>query len=335
MNAKFQNVSEDCFQSLPLEIRISIVQYLSTADFFNLRLSSKAMAVLFEIQQFWKTRFSRHGKLGYLSYLEEEDYQDWRLLYRYIRSDFVWPILLDDWRLQWLKNENIRDRYIMIEDASCVPTDSSIELEGLYGSLKWDTIPAPCANEVRRRRERLWSSPFDTALLQHSHIKSPPVSRFSGSQCGRCGQPGFLTKTQIVSVSDLYPISKIAVYVLVEDEDTFISGFDLIHRSGIPDTQFGYKIPGKQIILDLHGHALNGFQLGTSFLAIHAIRPITEEERVPTMKVGDQYWAGNQRHRILKSTQAASNSRIMAISGDFQVGSRPQSNSESKFILDE
>jgi len=41
------------------------------------------MALLFKSQQFWKTRFSLRGKRGYLSFLAEEDYQDWRL-YRYI-----------------------------------------------------------------------------------------------------------------------------------------------------------------------------------------------------------------------------------------------------------
>jgi hypothetical protein len=300
-----QKESQDCFQILPLEIRFNIAQYIPTPDFFSLRLSSKAMVTLFESPQFWRTRFSLDGKQGYFSYLEAENFQDWRLLYRYTQSSkFELPLILNDWKRQWLVNENLRDRYMMFEDPNCSLTYSSLplEVEAPDGSFRWEIIKPHC---MVRKREHLQ---FD----DYSHIISLPKSKFGALQCGRCGQQGCFTKTHTIRVS--YPILKIAVSVLVEGRRTYICGFDLIHGSNITDTQFGYRIPGKQVTLNLHGQILQGFQVARSGLAIIAIRPLTV-----TGEDGFYSWIGDPRYGVKKSVCLGLNEDIAAILGDFQV----------------
>lgn len=302
-----QKESQDCFQVLPLEIRFNIAQYISTLDFFSLRLSSKAIVTLFESSQFWRTRFSLDGEQGYFSYLEEENFQDWRLLYRYTQSsNFERPLILNDWKRQWLVNENLRDRYMMLEDPNCplVYSSSPLEVEALDGSFRWEIIRPYC---VVHQRQHLQSD-------DQFHIISLPKSKFGALQCGRCGRQGCFTKTHTIRVS--YPILKIAFSVLVEDKRTYISGFDLIHESNILDTQFGYRIPGKQVTLDLHGQILQGFQVAKRGPAIIAIRPLTD-----TAEDGFDNWVGDPGHGIKCSVYLGLKEDIAAILGDFQVSS--------------
>ena len=293
-----------------MEIRFNIAEYLSTADFLNIRLSSKAFVCLFESQQFWRTRFWIHRKRGYLNFLAEQGYQDWRLLYRYTcsSSKIFWPRKLNDWRRQWLTNENIRDRYMMAENTGGLSTASSLKLENSSDSFHWVKIPIPYSFPCRLPSS--WQR-------QDFHNESLSTSKFASFQCGRCGRQACSTKVHIVPVSRPLAISKIAVSVLLEDESTYISGFDLIYGSDIPKTQFGYSIPGKQVMLDLQGQILKGFEVQIQRLAIRALRPVTEGDQAlaPT-------WAGNLDTRyspILKSVRLASNDSIAAISGDFQV----------------
>lgn len=107
---------------------------------------------------------------------------------------------------------------------------------------------------------------------------------------------------------------KIAVSVLVEDKQTYISGFDLIHGSNILDTQFGYRIPGKQVTLNLHGQNLQGFQVAKRGPAIIAIRPLTV-----TGEDGFYSWVGDPGYGIQYSVYLGLNEDIAAILGDFQV----------------
>lgn len=242
-----------------------------------------------------------------MSYLAEEGYQDWRLLYRYTRSNFVWPHIFKDWRKQWLINENIRDRYMMMADASFPMMDStgSKRPEDFYDSL----------HETKFKHTSSCELPYGgIGTRKILHINSPPISNPIGLECGRCGKQGCSTKTLTLPIS--YPILKIVVSVgLVEDRATYISGFDLIHGANISDTQFGYRIPGKQVTLDLHGQTLKGFQVKSSSRGIHAIRLVKINE-----KTGFSKWAGHAEHFDVLSTYSITAIRcIAAISADFEV----------------
>ncbi|CAG8410519.1 unnamed protein product [Penicillium salamii] len=57
--------TNDAFNLFPMEIRLEIAAYLSTTDFLQLRLISRAMASVFSLQSFWKTRFRINGERGF------------------------------------------------------------------------------------------------------------------------------------------------------------------------------------------------------------------------------------------------------------------------------
>lgn len=61
----------DCFSLLAIEIRLEIASHLSTLDYLGLRSVSRAMALVFSLQSFWKTRFRVNGDRGYLACLAD------------------------------------------------------------------------------------------------------------------------------------------------------------------------------------------------------------------------------------------------------------------------
>lgn len=73
----------DCFGRLPIEIRLEIAAYLSTADFLGLRLVSRAMVPVFSLQSFWRTRFRVNGDRGFLNCLTDDrgKQKNWRSIY--------------------------------------------------------------------------------------------------------------------------------------------------------------------------------------------------------------------------------------------------------------
>ncbi|KAH6877088.1 hypothetical protein B0T10DRAFT_610075 [Thelonectria olida] len=77
--------TEDRFIALPEDVCRKIACYLSTTDFFSLRLASRVFAPIFHDEQFWKSRFRSNGDRDWL--FEAFKWQalmqlDWRWLYR-------------------------------------------------------------------------------------------------------------------------------------------------------------------------------------------------------------------------------------------------------------
>ncbi|VUC25067.1 unnamed protein product [Clonostachys rosea] len=56
----------DLLNTYPNEILCHIASFLSTSDFLNLRLASRACCVVFYVQSFWRTRFMGHGERAWL-----------------------------------------------------------------------------------------------------------------------------------------------------------------------------------------------------------------------------------------------------------------------------
>lgn len=108
---------------------------------------------------------------------------------------------------------------------------------------------------------------------------------------------------------------KIAVSVF---DSEFITGLDLIHGSDKQVTSFGYRIPGKQTIVDLCGGSLTGFDIVSTDLGIHAIRAVTT-------KSGDilYNWAGNEQcgwpSPLVERLDAKFD--LVTLSGEFRVSS--------------
>lgn len=323
IHIQYETISQtDIFQRLPLEIRFMVAVYLSTPDFLRLRVSSKAMALLFEDEHFWRTRFLVHGERGYFHFLTEpqESYQTWRLLYRCSRPSNVWPPKFNKWRKQWLVNETIRDRYIMtgFETGSSDSTGSKLSNISRWTatgeSIHWKRYRTHCQMHLRR-------FPYCDALLPAASFRGLGVQY---TACRSCCQGAYAPINRKVIV--FHPILKIEFSVLVENERVFITGFDLVHGPDIPDTSFGYRIPGKKILSDLQGQPLRGFQIKTQWPAILDISPITENtggEDVEHDWVGDHESLAVYRKRAVydpSSIRVSPEKRnIVVISGHFLV----------------
>lgn len=79
----------------------------------------------------------------------------------------------------------------------------------------------------------------------------------------------------------------LAVSILRERMTTVITGFELLSGDEkIPNLTFGYRIPGRQVIVDLRGKTLTGFTIFSSEGHIHALYPIFIEEQVHFSWIG-------------------------------------------------
>jgi hypothetical protein len=249
-NLKDETQVNDCFSLLPLEIRFEIAYLLSTPEYLSLRLASKSMVHIFEYQEFWKTRFLVHRERGYLNYLLEEGRQDWRLMYRCTSKVKRLTKILRFRRLQWLHNEWIKDRCMMVG----APISTSPENNTRFDGLIWDRA----AGKIQCDR------PYGE--------EDPTSSSFGSDICKWCRGVHNLSPPQMITISS--EIVEIAVSVLAEDEHTFITGFKLVYGGSSPSIELGYQIPQKQIKIDLRGQPLTGFEVFAGEGGIQAIRPI-------------------------------------------------------------
>lgn len=86
METRTNTEDHDPFRRLPIELREHIGIQLDTGDFFNLRYASRAMAVIFHDNFFWRSRFQPDNDRGWLLEWECDDDDgtrqiDWRQLY--------------------------------------------------------------------------------------------------------------------------------------------------------------------------------------------------------------------------------------------------------------
>ncbi|KAL3494420.1 hypothetical protein BJX62DRAFT_234296 [Aspergillus germanicus] len=77
----------DSFARLPLELRLDIATYQPTADYLNLRLASRVMALIFHGNAFWRSRFRKYGSRRFWSDVaadcsaESPGQVDWAMVY--------------------------------------------------------------------------------------------------------------------------------------------------------------------------------------------------------------------------------------------------------------
>ncbi|KAI2742390.1 hypothetical protein DTO013E5_3682 [Penicillium roqueforti] len=251
---KDESQVNDCFRLLPLEIRFEIAYLLPTPEYLSLRLASKAMVHIFENQEFWKTRFFIHRERGYLNYLLEEGCGDWRLMYRCTSRLKRLARTLRFRRLQWLHNEWIKDRCMMIG----APISTSPENAAQFDGLVWERA----AGKVQCDR------PYKSEIT--------PPSSLGNDICQRCRGVHNLLPPQMVTISS--ELVEIAVSVLAEDEHSFITGLNLVYGESSPSISLGYQISQKQIKIDLRGQPLKGFEVLAGEGGIQAIRPIFDQK---------------------------------------------------------
>jgi hypothetical protein len=98
----------------------------------------------------------------------------------------------------------------------------------------------------------------------------------------------------------------------VKDYTTFITGFELISKErDQPNKIFGYRIPGKQVYIDLESwEDLRGFEYSMSREGIHAIR---------LCHLRTSHWVGSPKPDETKWERLVSDREIAGIWGAFDV----------------
>lgn len=280
-------IGADCFGLLPMEIRLEIAAYLSTADFLGLRLVSRAMVPVFSLQSFWRTRFRVNGDRGFLDCLADgpRKHKNWRSIY-HCTARIEQPYLhLWSMRRQWRNNCWLRDRYSMTQ---ALKGQTEFENNSL-GEVAWKEAAA----EIRcdRFRKHWWKNVIKCKCLQEEPI---PVS-------------------QTVLLHDL---AGLTVFILNEGTTTgkrsHIIGFDLISADAqIPNITLGHRLPGSQVTINFYGRHLRGFTIITGGGGIRALRPVFNSETI-TSWIGDSEQDEMSMLLILKDD-------VKAISAKFDV----------------
>lgn len=240
----------DCFSSLAIELRQEIATLLSTNDFLNLRSSSRAMVPVFDHQVFWKSRFRINGDRGYLNCLVENpqnhESKNWRLIYKVtakiqISDEHLWEL-----RRRWLNNLWLRK----------------------------------CCSMTRAPDEEIFGD-TDISFPRKSHRKECHTNICYNWHCmdddykhpGRILPGEDFRFAQTIGLDSA--IISLAVSVLREGVNTYITGFELIREdTQTPNVIFGYRLPGEQVIIDIRGTELTGFTLVKDRQGFQAIRPI-------------------------------------------------------------
>lgn len=248
------SVNTHHFEWISLEIRLQIATYLSTVDFLNLRLCSRAMADIFEDQSFWKTRFFIHGDRGYLAFLTEgiQHARDWRLVYRCTHNSSKLHPEVRLRRQHWRHNRWLRDVCIMTREQNRllpaqVDNTKSLQWQKAAGKMSCHRRTRGLLNGANRT---FCSSCF---TKHETWIQSVPFSRAA-------------VGLAISVLSD--PRSD------PDSPHTFVAGLELIYPSDMPNTVLGYRLPGNQIVIDLQARPLRGFEVMIGDGGVRAILPI-------------------------------------------------------------
>ncbi|KAJ5488330.1 hypothetical protein N7453_011784 [Penicillium expansum] len=273
----------DCFGLLAMEIRLEIAGYLSTVDFLSLRFASRTMAVLFELQSFWKTRFRVNGDRGFLACLadtpQNRKSKSWRSIYRCTAKIEQQYLYLWALRRQWRNNRWLADRYSMVKGLDDQP---GLQNCLLLGEVPWNGVSVEIRCDRNCRQGNDWS------------------------KCKNCWEE----HVPVLQAVALENVTSLAVSILPEGTKTYITGFDLISADfGTPNTTLGYRLPGSQVTVDLRGQQLQGFTVIAGEGGIYAIRPIFKTNIIGT-------WIG-QPDGVCNSTQLVLEGGIKAISGKF------------------
>jgi hypothetical protein len=243
------------------------------------------MVVVFGIQSFWKSRFSVNGDRGFLNCLAEDprsyESKDWRLIYRCTaKIDWSHEHLWSK-RRRWRNNRWLRERCSMIRASK----EQVASNQKLLGELCWKEVSTRVRCDRDGRHGKKWR------------------------KCRTChAKHNIFSQVALLESS----ITGLAVCVIREGADTYVTGFDLLYADPkTPNLILGYRLPGHSVTIDLD-EQLRGFTVIEGEAGIHAIRPIFNNS---TAK-----WIGlPEGSDICKSTELVLEQDVKAISGKFDV----------------
>ncbi|KAJ5356699.1 hypothetical protein N7517_011308 [Penicillium concentricum] len=258
------------------------------------------MASVFEIQSFWKLKFQVDGDRGFLACLidspQRYESKYWLLLYRCTATidgndrSQLW-VIRQQWEIhRWLRERCSLTKVSNKQIASQRNLVNGLELCWKEASAEIHTKRFPKNGNFRKNGPVVWIC--KACWIEHvSFEQDVPL------------------QSSIISL---------AVSIMWEAEQTFITGFDLL--SADTRINFGYRLPGTQVLIDIHDRKLRGFMVDFGKCGIHAIRPI--------FNTGDtSSWIGQPGgNASYKSVKLVLDQDIKAFSGKFDLNSRHEGN---------
>ena len=280
-------LQNDCFETLPLELREMILLYLSTRDVRSLIFASRAVASSPISQAFWASRFQKNFEFSFFFELRKSSgatsrLRDWRSLFHRVRE------CID------ISNFHNRKRIwdILQPFADAIISFSSTKLCG---------NPRPTFFHPDISDDKLeWRRAAGSILEQTARF-------YSGCK---------ILFTRSVNVPSR--VVGILVSMIQLGGAEFVTGLRFIDSHGAT-ANLGYILPGKELYVDVQDEdtnkpgnsGLRGFNLAVEENGIHALAAVTAPGKKPA-------WAGSPKNSPRMRLLSYS-SDIGRIKGDFDV----------------
>ncbi|KAJ5704160.1 hypothetical protein N7493_011298 [Penicillium malachiteum] len=273
----------DFFSRLPSELCLDLACMLPTKDMLNLRFASRAMAPIFHMQSFWRSRFELTMERGYLNFLTRHGFTKWMLVYhcskRIPRSNERRSEIME----QWTRYQLARERYFM--SPNLAPSTTSADR---VESLDWQIV-----KDVNYRT---------LAMNQRWKVViNKPV-------------PWPTPSVQIVTVDTSEDMLGLAVFAHSKGSWSEITGFELIYGADKPNVILGHRLPERQVIIDLGGRSLRGFEVRAASGCIRAVRPVIHDTPEEAYQ-----WIGNPNYYQCRSFRIVTTGRVAALTGEFSA----------------
>jgi len=230
----------DCFDLLPLEIRIAVASQLPTVDALNARQASRSFGTIFYSQQFWASRFKANADRSWLFEAREWVAQcDWRWLYRRTNKAY----LIDGMR----NRERVWNLVRQVQENA---------------SLQWTEPPvlgSPGLDQPNLRWREATGDlrPKTRTDLYHDY----------GEGCRQF----YEQQTSVPS-----RLCQMRFSIIQLGDAKYIAGIRLIPSQG-QGIQLGYKVEGKELVLDVS--FLAGFNLAVGARGIQGIQCILDNSQ--------------------------------------------------------
>lgn len=234
----------DRFSRLPQELRFEIARHLPTTDFLTGRLALRGLWDIFDSQQFWSTRFLRHG--AERSWFFEAQHlpgcrRDWRFLYKQT-SD-----------AQASHSGGMRNRRRVWEMA--------LRLHGVF-SLK-PLIKTTSFEDKTNDGNVEW-------IAAQADICNPPPERPHWL---------FMRGCRVLHRQQVRPISpgqniRIALSFIQVGEQSYLSGLRLDYGDG-DGAQVGYRAPTEQIV-ELGSDIWSGIRLAIGPRGVQGLQFVSD-----------------------------------------------------------
>jgi len=316
-SGSFSASENDCFFSLPVELRQDIAIHLPTSDFLTLRRVSRAFWPVFHSQQFWASKFFMYGERGWV--IESQR-----------RSSGA---SIPDWRWWWHRTRDCNERCGSDCDGyacHCEARDRDYWAETDYEGRQPCSCDRGAHLAVHRQRTRVWrcvcslhsilSVDWDTSATSAAQSLPEGISwvEVSGTIERRVSLYNSIREGCRVFEKRLVTIPsnlrRIGFSFVRLDRAEYISGIRFITNS-TEDVKLGFQSSTHQVVVD--GSDIRGFIVAADQRGIRALQMITSDGCVTR-------WVGNSK--VIPKTRrlAFREGLVVAIECGFDVRMKPR-----------